>query len=163
MVKTATVFVLLSMAAALPVYSQTVSPGGPATPPSHAATPAPNPTASPSPSGVAPSAAATQTPGQPASPAPSSAPSPRRTRSRTPASNQFATEQAAKAHCPGDTIVWVNLGGSKNYHTSSDRYYGKTRRGAYMCQKEADAGGYHPPGHRPSRAAAKSTSAKSPQ
>src|SRR5215472_3466356 len=29
---------------------------------------------------------------------------------------QFPTEQAAKAHCPGDTIVWANLGGSQAYH-----------------------------------------------
>ena len=41
------------------------------------------------------------------------------------ASNHFSSEQA-EAHCPADTIVWVNLGGSKAYHTSSDRYYGKT-------------------------------------
>jgi hypothetical protein len=160
MVKTATVFVLLSMAAALPAYSQTASPGGSATPPPHAATPALNPPISASPSGMAPSAATTQAPGQPASPA--STPLPRGTRSRTGASNQFSTEQAAKAHCPDDTLVWVNLG-SKAYHTSGDRFYGKTRRGAYMCQKEAEAAGYHAPGHRPSRAAVKSTSAKSPQ
>jgi plastocyanin len=72
-----------------------------------------------------------------------------------PAAGQFQTEPAAKSHCPGDTIVWVNLGASKVYHTSADRYYGKTRHGAYMCQKEADQAGYHAAGTRGRRNAAK--------
>ena len=71
------------------------------------------------------------------------------------ANNQFSEENAAKSHCPGDTVVWVNLGGSKAYHMSGDKYYGKTKEGAYMCQKEADQSGYHAVGHR--AAAAKST------
>lgn len=74
------------------------------------------------------------------------------------ASNQFSEEGAAKSHCPGDTVVWVNLGGSKAYHMSGDKYYGKTKEGAYMCQKEADQSGYHAVGHR--AAAAKTTSSK---
>jgi hypothetical protein len=73
------------------------------------------------------------------------------------ASNQFSDESAAKSHCPGDTVVWVNLGGSKTYHMSNDRYYGKTKRGAYMCEKEADQSGYHEAGH---ARAAKSTSTR---
>lgn len=73
--------------------------------------------------------------------------------------NQFSTEPAAKAHCPADTLVWVNLGGSKAFHTAGDRFYGKTRHGAYMCQKEAEQTGFHAPGHRPSRTAAKSAGA----
>lgn len=76
------------------------------------------------------------------------------------AAGQFSTEQAAKAHCPGDTIVWANTSGSKAYHTSGDRYYGKTKRGAYMCQKEADQGGYHAAGSRGKNTAAKTTSSK---
>ena len=78
----------------------------------------------------------------------------------TPAANRFSSEQAAKAHCPGDTIVWANLGGSKAYHTSGDRYYGKTKQGAYMCQKDADQSGYHAAGTRASKAAAKTAPAK---
>jgi hypothetical protein len=74
------------------------------------------------------------------------------------ASNQFSEESAAKSHCPGDTVVWVNLGGSKAYHLSGDKYYGKTKEGAYMCQKEADQSGYHTAGHR--TAAARSTPPK---
>jgi hypothetical protein len=76
------------------------------------------------------------------------------------APGQFATEQAAKAHCSGDTIVWANTGGSKAYHTSGDRFYGKTKRGAYMCQKEADQAGFHPAGSRGKKTAAKTTGAK---
>jgi hypothetical protein len=76
------------------------------------------------------------------------------------AGDQFSSEQAAKAHCPGDAIVWANTGGSKAYHVSGDRYYGKTRHGAFMCQKEADQAGFHAAGHRPAKAAAKNTSAK---
>ena len=64
------------------------------------------------------------------------------------ASNQYSEESAAKSHCLGDTVVWVNLGGSKAYHMSGDKYYGKTKEGAYMCQKEADQSGYHAAGHR---------------
>jgi hypothetical protein len=76
------------------------------------------------------------------------------------ASNQFSSEQTAKAHCPGDTIVWANLGSSRAYHLSGDRYYGKTKHGAYMCQKEADQAGFHAAGRRPSKAAAKGATAK---
>ena len=71
------------------------------------------------------------------------------------AANQFSTEQAAKAHCPGDAIVWANLSGSKAYHTSGDRFYGKTRHGAFMCQKDADQAGYHAAGSRAKRTATK--------
>jgi hypothetical protein len=76
------------------------------------------------------------------------------------AAGQFTTEQAAKAHCPGDTIVWANTSGSKAYHTSADRYYGKTKRGGYMCQKEADQAGFHPAGSRSKKTAAKTAGTK---
>jgi hypothetical protein len=73
-------------------------------------------------------------------------------------SNQFSEESVAKSRCLGDTVVWVNLGGSKAYHMTGDKYYGKTKEGAYMCQKEADQSGYHAAGHR--AAAAKPTPTK---
>lgn len=79
------------------------------------------------------------------------------------ANDQFTTEAAAKAHCPGETIVWANLGSSKAYHLSGDRYYGKTKHGAYMCQKDADRAGFHAGGRRRAKAAAKSTTAKTPE
>jgi hypothetical protein len=49
---------------------------------------------------------------------------------------KFADEASAKARCPTDTVVWVNLP-SKIYHFAGTRSYGTTKRGAYMCQKEA--------------------------
>jgi hypothetical protein len=64
------------------------------------------------------------------------------------AAGQFASETAAKAHCPGDTVVWASLGKSKAYHLSGNRYYGKTKHGAYMCQKDADRSGFHLAGRR---------------
>ena len=76
------------------------------------------------------------------------------------AANQFSSEQAAKGHCPGDAVVWVNLGGSKAYHMSGNKFYGKTKHGAFMCQKEADRSGFHAAGGRANRTASKSTNAK---
>ena len=82
---------------------------------------------------------------KPPTPAPStSAPSP----SASAPSNRFSTEAAAKAHCPGDTVVWATLTRSKAYHLSGDRYYGKTRHGAYMCRKDAENAGMHLTGRR---------------
>jgi len=52
---------------------------------------------------------------------------------------QFADEASAKARCPSDTVVWVNLP-SKIYHFAETKSYGTTKRGAYMCEKEAIAG-----------------------
>jgi hypothetical protein len=51
-------------------------------------------------------------------------------------SGEFADEGQAKAHCPGDTVVWANLT-SKVYHFNGGKSYGNTKRGAYMCEKEA--------------------------
>jgi len=52
----------------------------------------------------------------------------------------FVTEQAAQKHCPGDTVVWLNTA-SGIYHLKGQRWYGRTRHGAYVCQREADAAG----------------------
>ena len=54
--------------------------------------------------------------------------------------NQFAGEDQARTHCPGDTVVWVNLG-SKIYHYRGYKDYGTTKKGAYMCEKDAAAQG----------------------
>jgi hypothetical protein len=55
---------------------------------------------------------------------------------------QFADEASAKARCPTDTVVWVNLP-SKVYHFVGTKSYGTTKRGAYMCEKEAVAAENH--------------------
>ena len=100
-------------------------------------TPAPS-TSAPSPSTSAPSPS-TSAPSRSTN-APSS--------STSAPSNRFSTEAAAKAHCPGDTVVWATLTKSKAYHLSGDRYYGKTRHGAYMCRKDAESAGMHQTGRR---------------
>ncbi len=50
--------------------------------------------------------------------------------------NQYASEGAAKSHCRGGTVVWANLG-SKIYHFAGAHDYGQTKKGAYMCEKDA--------------------------
>jgi hypothetical protein len=57
---------------------------------------------------------------------------------------QYATEAEAKASCPSDAVVWVNLR-SKVYHASGSLNYAKTRQGAYMCEQESATAGYHAP------------------
>lgn len=54
--------------------------------------------------------------------------------------NEFATDAQAKARCPTDTVVWVNLS-SKVYHYAGSKDYGKTKKGAYMCEKDASSQG----------------------
>ena len=54
--------------------------------------------------------------------------------------SHFQSEQEAKAHCPHDTVVWVNTK-SGVYHFKGQRWYGNTNQGAYLCREEADAEG----------------------
>jgi hypothetical protein len=54
--------------------------------------------------------------------------------------NQYTTETLARVHCPIDTIVWANTR-SNIYHFRGDNNYGTTKRGAYMCERDALAGG----------------------
>jgi hypothetical protein len=53
---------------------------------------------------------------------------------------EFGSEQAAQHHCPGDTVVWLNLP-TGIYHLKGQRWYGRTKDGAYVCRKEADSDG----------------------
>src|SRR5260370_757860 len=79
---------------------------GGAAPAQTTAAPAPAPKAAPASPAPAPTAAA---PPKPAS-SPTSAATPASTSSANPAgANEFSTEAQAKARCPGDTVVWVNL------------------------------------------------------
>jgi hypothetical protein len=52
----------------------------------------------------------------------------------------FSTESAAQAHCPKDVVVWLNIP-SGIYHYRAERWYGRTKHGAYACEKEAIAAG----------------------
>jgi len=52
----------------------------------------------------------------------------------------FTSEQQAQQHCPTDAVVWLNLP-SGIYHFRGERWYGNTRSGAYVCQREADRAG----------------------
>jgi hypothetical protein len=62
---------------------------------------------------------------------------------KIPASDQFKTPAAAATHCPKDTVVWSSFSSSRVYHAAASKYYGKTKHGAYVCEKDALAFGYH--------------------
>jgi hypothetical protein len=64
-----------------------------------------------------------------------------------PASEKFSKVAGAQAHCPGEAVVWVNTGHSRLFHTASSKYFGKSRHGAYVCEKPAIAAGYHASKH----------------
>ena len=51
--------------------------------------------------------------------------------------DQFQSEQMAQKHCPKDTVVWVNLP-TGIFHFKGERWYGRTKNGAYVCEKEAE-------------------------
>jgi hypothetical protein len=56
---------------------------------------------------------------------------------------QFTAEKTAQQHCPADIVVWLNLP-TGIYHFQGQRWYGNTKRGAYVCKKEADKAGDRP-------------------
>jgi hypothetical protein len=58
----------------------------------------------------------------------------------------YGTESAAQAHCPSDTVVWLNTN-SRVFHEKGMVYYGRTKHGAYVCKKEALAAGDHETGN----------------
>lgn len=41
----------------------------------------------------------------------------------------------------GSAVVWLNIA-TGIYHYKGDRWYGRTKRGAYTCEKEAMNAGY---------------------
>ena len=53
---------------------------------------------------------------------------------------EYPTEAAAQSHCPSDVVVWLNIP-SGVYHEKGMRWYGRTKHGAFVCRKEADAAG----------------------
>jgi hypothetical protein len=121
----------------------------------NAATTAPS---SASPASPTPTATAPSAPSAPTSTAPAPAPAAPRPTAAAPAgapygstrrgpsigspsaAGQFAAESQAKAACPADTVVWVNLR-SKIYHFAGTHNYGNTKDGAYMCERDTAAEG----------------------
>lgn len=57
-----------------------------------------------------------------------------------------APNAVATPDCQGESPVWV-LPRVKVYLLPDERHYGKTRRGEYMCLKDAEEQGYRPARH----------------
>jgi hypothetical protein len=58
----------------------------------------------------------------------------------TAGAEKFPTEVSAQVHCPKDTVVWLNLP-TMIWHYKGQRWYGRTKNGAYVCEKEAAEAG----------------------
>jgi hypothetical protein len=110
--------------------------------PAPAATPAKPPSTAAVPPATPPAAAPARPPSTAAAPPTTPPPATTRTPAAAPtAAGQFSTETQAKARCPGDTVVWVNLN-SKVYHFAGTRNYGTTKSGAYICEKDTASAGF---------------------
>jgi hypothetical protein len=56
---------------------------------------------------------------------------------------QYPTRSAAEEHCPGQVVVWVDLGTRVFYYRGQD-LYGATKTGAYLCERDVKGLGYRP-------------------
>jgi len=72
-----------------------------------------------------------------------------KTATKTTMTRPAATQSGAQAPipanlaCVGSGPVWVNAR-LKVYHLPGDVYYGRTRNGVYMCEKDAISAGDRP-------------------
>jgi hypothetical protein len=96
------------------------------------------PAAAPTPVAAAPAPAPAATPAAaPAAPKTTAPPTAAPTAATVPTgARQYATDTQAKGQCPADTVVWANLD-SKIFHFVGHKDYGHTKKGAYMCEKDA--------------------------
>jgi competence protein ComEA len=63
---------------------------------------------------------------------------------RTQAENNSENNSGAAAQTPPQKgMVWVNLN-TGVYHREGDRWYGKTKKGKFMSEADAQKGGYRP-------------------
>jgi len=93
--------------------------------------------------GTAPLAAAQTTMAPMAGMAPATAPAPAAKPGKVPLADRFKNQSDAAARCPGDTVVWATLSKSHVFHLPGTPRYGKTKHGAYVCEKVALAAGLH--------------------
>ena len=75
--------------------------------------------------------------------APMAAPAAKPVAAKLTKADKFKTEAAAQASCPADTVVWSTMTKSKVLHASGSKYFGKTKHGVFVCEKPAEAAGYH--------------------
>ncbi len=55
----------------------------------------------------------------------------------------YNSPSVAHQHCPHDNVVWLNTA-TGIYHFDGERWYGRTKHGAFVCQREANAAGDRP-------------------
>jgi hypothetical protein len=53
----------------------------------------------------------------------------------------FRYEAQAQRHCPGDTVVWLDLGKGL-YYLKGQQRYARGGSGSFVCREEARGSGY---------------------
>ncbi len=67
---------------------------------------------------------------------------PAQSQSTAPAAPAQAAQPAAAPAPPQKGMVWVNTA-SGVYHMEGTKFYGKTKKGKYMTEADAQKAGYH--------------------
>lgn len=57
--------------------------------------------------------------------------------------NTAIARSPSELHCGSQAPVWVNER-TKIYHLQGDPYYGRTKLGGYLCERDAVHAGYRP-------------------